>query len=45
MQALSLEVAEKHFMAILTHDIIHERVDLYKKHGWPLDFYPLTETQ
>jgi hypothetical protein len=45
IDSLPDEICEHHFVTVLTHELIHERVMVYQHHNWELDFQPLTISQ
>ena len=45
LDGLSPAEREKLTVAVLTHNVIHKRTDLYRERGLPLDFRPLTRDE
>ncbi|MCP4171700.1 MAG: glycosyltransferase family 4 protein [Fuerstiella sp.] len=45
IDSLPDEVCQHHFVIVLTHELIHERVVVYQQHNWKLDFEPLSISQ
>jgi succinoglycan biosynthesis protein ExoO len=38
------DIPDKHIF-VLTHDVLHERVAVYERHGWSFDFVPLSRDE